>query len=97
MDNQPLLNVMCKFPLLYFFLSFFIVFFILNKAYSQLSLCGHPAIADTPIIWITAKSKKAKVNYRRLPEINSRNDVRTRCNEDSNSRSPVVSAVKRGC
>ena len=39
--------------------------------YSQLSPCGHPAITDTPIIRTAAKSP-AKINYRRLTEINSR-------------------------
>ena len=39
--------------------------------YSQLSPCGHPAITDTPIIRTAAKSP-AKINNRRLTEINSR-------------------------
>ena len=39
--------------------------------YSQLSPCGHPAITDTPIIR-TADKFRAKINYRRLTEINSR-------------------------
>ena len=38
--------------------------------FSQLSTCGHPAITDTPIIRTAAKSR-AKINYRRLTEINS--------------------------
>ena len=38
--------------------------------FSQLSTCGHPAIMDTPIIRTAAKSR-AKINYRRLTEINS--------------------------
>ena len=38
--------------------------------YSQLSPCGHPAITDTPIKRTAAKSQ-AKINYRRLTEINS--------------------------
>ena len=42
-----------------------------KNAYSQLSPCGHLAITDTPIIWAAAKSP-AKINYRRLTEINSR-------------------------
>ena len=43
----------------------------LSSAYSQLSPCGHPAITDTPIIRTAAKSP-AKINNRRLTEINSR-------------------------
>ena len=39
--------------------------------YSQLSTCGHLAITDTPIIRTAAKSP-AKINYRRLNEINFR-------------------------
>ena len=38
--------------------------------FSLLSTCGHPAITDTPIIRTAAKSR-AKINYRRLTEINS--------------------------
>ena len=41
------------------------------KDYSQLSPCGHPSITETPIIRTTAKSQ-AKINYRRLTEVNSR-------------------------
>ena len=37
--------------------------------YSQLSPCGHLAITDTPIIRTATKSP-AKINYRRLTEIN---------------------------
>ena len=39
--------------------------------YSQLSPCGYPAITDTLIIR-TADKFRAKINYRRLTEINSR-------------------------
>ena len=39
--------------------------------YTQLWSCGHLAITNTPIIRTAAKSS-AKINYRRLTEINSR-------------------------
>ena len=40
--------------------------------YGQLSPCGHLAITDTPLIRTKAKCP-AKINYRRLTEMNSRN------------------------
>ena len=43
----------------------------LGPGYNQLSPCGHLAITDTPII-PTATKSPAKINYRRLTEINSR-------------------------
>ena len=42
-----------------------------NNNYSQLSPCGLPAIRDTTITETAAKSP-AKIEYRRLTEINSR-------------------------
>ena len=42
-----------------------------KMVYSQPSPCGHLAITDSPIIRAAAKSP-AKINYRRLTEINSR-------------------------
>ena len=43
----------------------------INWVYSQLSPCPHLAITDTPIIR-TGTRPPAKINYRRLTEINSR-------------------------
>ena len=42
-----------------------------RTAYNPLAPCGHLAITDTPIVWTVAKSP-AKINYRRLTEINFR-------------------------
>ena len=39
--------------------------------FSELSPCGHLAIRNTLIIWTAAKYQ-AKINYRRLTEINFR-------------------------
>ena len=46
-------------------------FFFCPVAAGQLSPCGHLAITDTPILRTAAKSS-AKINNRRLTEINSR-------------------------
>ena len=53
--------------------------------YSLLSLCGHPAITDTPIKRTAAKSL-AKTNYRRLTVINPP-QLRTLATQDTDSRS----------
>ena len=57
-----------------------------SPKYSQIALCGHPAITDTPIKGTVAKSR-AKTNYGCLTEIYSRYDGLLRANEDTNSRS----------
>ena len=53
---------------------------------SQVAPHGHPAITDTPIKRIVAKSR-ANTNYRCLTEIKSRYYGLSRNNEDANSKS----------
>ena len=48
-----------------------------KNCYSQLSPYEHPAMTDTPIIR-TAPKSRAKINYGRLTEINSRCNGRAR-------------------
>ena len=67
-ENRPSVNETLSLSQSFYFV---VLTVWLEGQYSQLSPCGHPAITDTPIIR-TADKFRAKINYRRLTEINSR-------------------------